>query len=810
MFVDFNILNQLGSPSINSNTFANRPAAGQTGRLFVSTDTFEIYRDNGTTWDLIGGPGAGTITGTGTATQVAYFTGATAIGSSSNLYWDNTNTRLGIGTSTPGSRLDIHGTGTLQSNNSTGATNNNYLALQRAGSNIWRLGDTYNGGDNYFSILNSNLSSDAFIIYANTSEKIAASQETYSTGDSIGILARHNLTIPAGTSIGLAALGAVNSNLNVTVQGNATIGATGRQGLEGNSVLSFTGLGGTLTVTQGATVRAFSALSSVYAFSGVATGTITHLAGLRVCFPDNSGVGINITNNYAILINDQTTGTGTVTYTNRWGIYQEGASDLNYFNGNLLIKSTTNTGEALQVTGTAKITSTLTANSLVKSGGTASQILAADGTVITAGTNITIAAGQISSTGGGISGSGTTNYLPKFTAATTLGDSRFFDDGTVTFLGNGDVNATPSTGIFSGTGGTGTNIAGAELRIRGGASTGNAAGGPITFYTSAAGASGTTVRTATEAMRIASTGNVGIGTASPLSRLEVNSGTATAPTLKVYSTVTTYTANLTVGIIELGSFSAGNDIQGFRISAISENAVSSANVYATFSTRQSSVPTEQMRLTSAGSLGIGTTSIGSKLQVNGNAAIGYSASRAASTNGLAIAGNLNVGTGWTTQDAWIEVGTERTGSGNGYIDITTDTTYTDYGLRIIRGNTGANTTNVITVRGTGGIFIITEEAGAINFNTTNTNRLTIPAAGGLTFADANNIAFNTTTGTKIGTATSQKLAFWNATPIVQPTTAVAGAARVGGGGATVTDTDTFGGYTIAQVVQALRNTGILA
>jgi hypothetical protein len=157
----------------------------------------------------------------------------------------------------------------------------------------------------------------------------------------------------------LAALGAVNSNINVNIQGNATIGSQGRQGLEGNNVIGFTGLGGTLTVTQGSTVRAFSSLSSVYGFNGVATGTITHLAGLRICFPDNSGVGININNNYAILINDQTTGTGTVTYTNRWGVYQEGASDLNYFNGNLLIKSTTNSGEALQVNGSAKATNVI-------------------------------------------------------------------------------------------------------------------------------------------------------------------------------------------------------------------------------------------------------------------------------------------------------------------------------------------------------------------------------------------------------------------------------------------------------------------
>jgi hypothetical protein len=37
----------------------------------------------------------------------------------------------------------------------------------------------------------------------------------------------------------------------------------------------------------------------------------------------------------------------------------------------------------------------------------------------------------------------------------------------------------------------------------------------------------------------------------------------------------------------------------------------------------------------------------------------------------------------------------------------------------------------------------------------------------MTFADAIDIAFNTTTGTKIGTATTQKLSFYGATPIVQ-------------------------------------------
>jgi hypothetical protein len=54
--------------------------------------------------------------------------------------------------------------------------------------------------------------------------------------------------------------------------------------------------------------------------------------------------------------------------------------------------------------------------------------------------------------------------------------------------------------------------------------------------------------------------------------------------------------------------------------------------------------TERMRISNGGNLGVGTTTIGSKLQVNGNAAIGYSASTAAPTNGLAVLGNVSIGT----------------------------------------------------------------------------------------------------------------------------------------------------------------------
>lgn len=353
MFVNFNILNQLGSPAINSNIFANRPAAGQTGRLFVSTDTFEIYRDNGTTWDLIGGPGTSTITGTGTATQVAYFTSSQAIGSSSNLYWDNTNIRLGIGTATPGARLDIHGSGTVAQFNTTSATGNIFTAFQRSGSGLWRIGDNYNSGNNFFELHNTVLGINAMEFQALTNKSTFLAQQNYSSGQAQGNLFTYNLTIPAGTTVATPnSISAINGYLNLSLAGNATMPEGTRQGLEGNSRLSFTGAG-TLTMSQGSTLRAYAAITGVHSFNGSAVGTITHLAGLRLCFPDNVGSAVNVTNNYALLINDQTAGLGTVTYTNRWGIYQEGPTDLNYFASNVLIANTVNNGNALQVYGTA-------------------------------------------------------------------------------------------------------------------------------------------------------------------------------------------------------------------------------------------------------------------------------------------------------------------------------------------------------------------------------------------------------------------------------------------------------------------------
>jgi len=60
--VYYEVLNQKGSPALFTDTFANRPAFGFQGRLFISTDTGQIFEDTGTAWTLVADAGVGSGT----------------------------------------------------------------------------------------------------------------------------------------------------------------------------------------------------------------------------------------------------------------------------------------------------------------------------------------------------------------------------------------------------------------------------------------------------------------------------------------------------------------------------------------------------------------------------------------------------------------------------------------------------------------------------------------------------------------------------------------------------------------------------
>ena len=71
----------------------------------------------------------------------------------------------------------------------------------------------------------------------------------------------------------------------------------------------------------------------------------------------------------------------------------------------------------------------------------------------------------------------------------------------------------------------------------------------------------------------------------------------------------------------------------------------------------------------------------------------------------------------------------------------------------------------------------------------------------------NNVEITGNTG--VGNAGTDTIGFYCATKIVRPTTAVTAATFAANTSGIVDDTATFDGYTIGQVVKALRNLGLL-
>jgi hypothetical protein len=134
----------------------------------------------------------------------------------------------------------------------------------------------------------------------------------------------------------------------MTYAGSASFAADTFTGaVVGINNFGFTAASSTITISQSSSIRTYSAGLYQNTTSGSINGTITHLSGLAVrpIFRATGTSTITVTNNYGLLIADQNE-YNHATITNRWGIYQEGANDLNYFSSKLLIGTATDIASA--------------------------------------------------------------------------------------------------------------------------------------------------------------------------------------------------------------------------------------------------------------------------------------------------------------------------------------------------------------------------------------------------------------------------------------------------------------------------------
>jgi len=110
-------------------TFANLaafPASGAVKTIYIAEDTNKTYRWDGSTYVEISATAATSLTigttpiASGTVGRVLFEGTGNVLQESANLFWDNTNGRLGIGTSSPTDKLHVLGGNTnifkIQSN----------------------------------------------------------------------------------------------------------------------------------------------------------------------------------------------------------------------------------------------------------------------------------------------------------------------------------------------------------------------------------------------------------------------------------------------------------------------------------------------------------------------------------------------------------------------------------------------------------------------------------------------------------------------------------------------------------------------
>ncbi len=152
--------------------------------------------------------------------------------------------------------------------------------------------------------------------------------------------------------------------------------------------------------------------------------------------------------------------------------------------------------------------------------------------------------------------------------------------------------------------------------------------GVITDITDAAYKGALTFSTANNAapaerMRIDNTGNVGIGTTSPGAKLAIEDTFQSLPSLSKANATITSTGTATVdrgGTIGLGGPWFGSSTATFAgLGGLKENGTDGnyAGYLAFFTRPNAENPTEWMRISSTGNVGIGTTSPGAKLEVAG-------------------------------------------------------------------------------------------------------------------------------------------------------------------------------------------------
>jgi hypothetical protein len=198
--------------------------------------------------------GTGGSTSPGGVNGNVQYNNAGAFGGENNLFWDATNNRLGINTTTPGNALDIHaGADNIATINRTGS-GNAFHQYALAGANKWRTGyDNTAGSFVIYDVVNTtnrvvvtntgefdlqgnklqNFSADVETLAANTTFD-ASNTATYN-GRVIQVSGARTFTFDNALPIGFSATFIQTSANSCSFVGAGSVVINNRQGHSSNN-----------------------------------------------------------------------------------------------------------------------------------------------------------------------------------------------------------------------------------------------------------------------------------------------------------------------------------------------------------------------------------------------------------------------------------------------------------------------------------------------------------------------------------------------------------------------------------------------
>jgi hypothetical protein len=355
--------------TINATTFVK---SGGTSAQFLKADgtvdssvyvpTSTTLTINGVSYDLSANRSwtvSGGISGSGASGQVAYWNGTSSQSGSNNLFWDNTNGRLGIGTNAPATILDAKGNRATVSITDTTANGSNPTFFG-AFADFLQLSVNRNPSTGVYA-QNTKASSQISLEGSGGSGSIrfyATNSNGVSPNELMRIYGTGNLLIQNGGTF-------TDSGQRLQVQGttllNGNVTFSSSTGMTWDATNSRLGIG-TNAPRQSLHISKTTG-ASIYLEDSDFTSThnITEFSNSNGTFQLNtrSSTGTFVSTDYQL----SKTATTTV---HSW-LKGDSSVSMRLFNtGNLLLQSGgtfTDSGERLQVTGTMKVTGAFFAGS---------------------------------------------------------------------------------------------------------------------------------------------------------------------------------------------------------------------------------------------------------------------------------------------------------------------------------------------------------------------------------------------------------------------------------------------------------------